>query len=194
MYVTKHEVQILALRHISVGMYDKLAKYALAAKTQKAITPFVVERDKIIIFLRGMNALGNLSEIVRHARVKKSCRGVKEIHCPINANPYVHIEPMRQPDDIFHILKGIPRGKAEHERHGHFVFQFPDHLNDLVMPVRSTHLLISLLIAVERNINMSRMISPCSLDDPSRRKTVGEQRVVRMIFREPPHDGIGLRM
>ena len=55
--VAKDAVEVLAQRHVAVGMDDGLASDAEAGETEVPVAPLVVEGYKIVVFLRIMDAL-----------------------------------------------------------------------------------------------------------------------------------------
>ena len=64
MNVAKFHAQVLAQRHIPIGMNDQFAEYALASQLQMAVSPLLVQSDKIEIFFCLMNVGRNFLGVV----------------------------------------------------------------------------------------------------------------------------------
>lgn len=59
MNIAKFDIKILAKWHITIGMYNQFAEYALTAKFQVSISPFFIQCNKIEVFFCFVYALRN---------------------------------------------------------------------------------------------------------------------------------------
>lgn len=55
-YIAKHDVKVLAKRHIAVAVNDEAAHDTLTAESQMSISPLVVKNYEVEVFLRLMDA------------------------------------------------------------------------------------------------------------------------------------------
>lgn len=134
-----------------------------------------------------------LNEILQVSH-KEVCCGIKEIHRSIDADTHIHIVFHRQSNHIVHIFEGVPWRETEHQRNGNLTFQGFNHLYHLVVTIASSHCFVCVFVAIQRHIQMGRMIQPYEIYDFVRSKTVGQQCIVRMVVHKPLHDGFSFGM
>ena len=165
MYVAKFHTQVLAQRHIPIRMNNQFAEYALTPQFQMAVSPLLIQCDKIKIFFRLMNVVWNALQVVCLICAKQIGRGVEEVHRAINADAYIYLIFPRHTNNIVHILEGVPWREAEHQRNGDLIFQGLNHLYHLVMAIASSHYLVCISVAIQRHIQMPGIVSTRSVND-----------------------------
>ena len=60
-YIPQDNIQILANRHIAVGMNHQFVENTVATQPQAMIFPLIVECHEVEVFVRFMNRLRNLT-------------------------------------------------------------------------------------------------------------------------------------
>ena len=192
MDISQYDIKILTEGHVTVAMNDETAHDALAAQPQMSVVPLIVERHKVEVLLRVVDALWNLTDEVRGRQ--QFARRVEEGHRSVDADAHIHAVLLGNVDDKSHIIEVVPGRQAEHQRQRHLVLHRLHHLNHPVVAVAAPHPLVSLAATVERDVQMPGLMAADDIGDLFRRQPVGEQRVVRVMLAEPRHYFRGLRV
>ena len=110
---------------------------------------------------------------------------VKEWHCAVNANTHVYAIFLSTIYDMLHILKRVPRRKTKHQGNRNNIPTRLYNFDNLIISIPATHIEIGFSGAVKWNIQMLGVMIFYSRYYLVYRKTIRQQRIVRMMSVKP---------
>ena len=193
-YVPQNHIQILANRHVAVGMNHQLVEDTVATQPQALIFPLVVERHEIEVFVRFVDRRRNLPQEIGVCRVDQSRSGVEKRHRAVDTDAHIDAIALGHGNDVLHVAERVPGREAKHERNGNPFVPLFDDLHHLLVTVDAPHVSISAFVPVEREVEVFRVVLFQHLREFLRSQSVRQQGIVRMVRIKPPQDGIRFRM
>jgi len=104
-YVPQNHIQILANRHIAVGMNHQLVEDTVATQPQALIFPLVVERHEIEVFVRFVDRRRNLPQEIGVCRVDQSRSGVEKRHRAVDTDAHIDAIALGHGNDVLHVAE-----------------------------------------------------------------------------------------
>ncbi len=191
--IAQDNAEVLAQRNVPIGMYDQVAVDALTPKPQLSLLPGIIQSYEIVVLTRAMYVPRNATDIIPLC-AQHLVSGIEEIHGAIYTDTHIYAMVPGHVYHVFHILKVVPRRQAEHQAHGHNVFQCLDGLYHLVMTVTPPHADVTFLGSVEREIQIPGPVAAHAFNQFARSKGIGQEREVGMIVCKPVQYFLVLRM